>query len=1004
MLNFPRAIANQTGIAVINPNPYFADVQLTFYGPDGSPVGDGAINPVNYRIGPKSELQMMARDLFVSDHAEGWIQATSASTGLTGFYFTGDFSSALDGSAPAGSMTAQVIPLIREEGSTHTDLLIINPGSAPANVTVTFYNLRGDTVGSTVRTVAPHNAYTFRPSQSFPIFGSAGTSARVTSNVPVTATALIGDGDSMLSVNGQPVDVTATTRVIPNFRTGNGVSSQVILTNPNGTAVDVTITIYSASGGSIYYLKPGPSSKTVTIPARGLVSLDTSTIAELPFAPPVNGWLRIETGNLPLNGVAILDGGNAVSAIPLQRVASTSLLFSQLTDSADLFTELDLVNPSTTAATLDISVIRTNGTLLVQKRLTIGGNEKISRDVRDLIPEASGQNDGFVSIHASSGIYGVEMVGGRNQKFAVTVDPQRSNLDFVPNSPPEIPKINRIEPGTEVVAGSRIRLYVSSLSSDTQVMLGNQTIAAQLIQPFSMMIVDLPAIETGYARLRIRVRGVESEPVTMHILPFEGQSLTPINGLAFYQKIEVNDSGLDLNHPSMTPIRSARVEVLDAVTRTVLSVSETGDRGEFVADVPPDAPVTIRVLSRQRSTNLQVADNTNGNALYSIATDFDYRESPRAMIVDRGRTSGAFNILEMIQRSNDLLHLTDVSLPLPAPTMYWSPRNTKALIGTTFFSVSTNSARILGDRSDDSDEFDDSVIVHEYGHLLAARFSRDDSPGGVHGVGDNLDPRLAWSEGWANFFSGAVRNDPVFRDSKGPNGASVLKIDLEDNQPPNDQPGYGSEASIHSLLWDMFDAPNDAADTVQYPFSEIWDAFTDLKNDRFVYLPYFLEHFLTRNPADADALRTMVVARSIDFFPNVRPSVSNPWPRPMTVGTALPGSVDSYTEKRDHLARSAHFFTFTLTADQMVAIRLNITGLGTGGNPNFNDLDIFLTDVNGNLIDKSDRGLNGQPELITRRLPAGTYVVEVRSYYKNAETNSMIYNSGDYSLILITQP
>ena len=115
--------------------------------------------------------------------------------------------------------------------------------------------------------------------------------------------------------------------------------------------------------------------------------------------------------------------------------------------------------------------------------------------------------------------------------------------------------------------------------------------------------------------------------------------------------------------------------------------------------------------------------------------------------------------------------------------------------------------------------------------------------------------------------------------------------------------------------------------------------------------------------------------------------------------------MDSFSPTRDkeHQATSAHFFTFTTTTEQLVAIRLNITGLGPARNPAYNDLDLFLTDINGALVDRSDLGLNGQSELITRRLPAGTYVIEVRSYYTKAETNAKIYNSGDYSLSLTAQ-
>src|SRR6185436_4366677 len=146
------------------------------------------------------------------------------------------------------------------------------------------------------------------------------------------------------------------------------------------------------------------------------------------------------------------------------------------------------------------------------------------------------------------------------------------------------------------------------------------------------------------------------------------------------------------------------------------------------------------------------------------------------------------------------------------------------------FNPTTNSAYILGDRNTDSDEFDDSVLLHEYAHLLAAKFSRDDSNGGTHLLGDSLDPRIAWSEGWADFFSSAARGSSIYRDSKGPN--NVLRMDLEDNVPIGDHPGYSSEASVAGLLWDLFDENADKDDTAQFPFASIWNAFTDLVKDR----------------------------------------------------------------------------------------------------------------------------------------------------------------------------
>ena len=102
------------------------------------------------------------------------------------------------------------------------------------------------------------------------------------------------------------------------------------------------------------------------------------------------------------------------------------------------------------------------------------------------------------------------------------------------------------------------------------------------------------------------------------------------------------------------------------------------------------------------------------------------------------------------------------------------------------------------------------------------------------------------------------------------------------------------------------------------------------------------------------------------------------------------------------LMQSAHYWSFTTTGGA-ASIRLDVTGLGPAGNPATNDLDIFLMDANGRLLQRSDRGLSGQSELISIRIPAGTYVVEIRSFYLKAETGNFVFNSGDYRLSVAVQ-
>ena len=273
------------------------------------------------------------------------------------------------------------------------------------------------------------------------------------------------------------------------------------------------------------------------------------------------------------------------------------------------------------------------------------------------------------------------------------------------------------------------------------------------------------------------------------------------------------------------------------------------------------------------------------------------------------------------------------------------------------------------------------------------------SPGGDHVLGDVLDPRVAWSEGWANFFSAVVRNDPVYRDSLGQDGTTVLEYDLEVNSPAGDQPGYHSEFSVHSILWDLFDGTDDAGDVFQLPFTTIWSAFRSLALDNFVYLPTFLDRLAALDQGATSILDQIVRLRAVDFSSANDSSVSNPFPRILPGTAPVTGEVDSLSRERDNLAQSAHLYSFDVDGGA-VSIRLDVAGFGPGQNPNVNDLDLFLMDSAGRVIAHSDRGLNGQSELISTFLPAGRYVIEIRSFYTRGETGELVFNSGAYRLIV----
>ncbi len=134
--------------------------------------------------------------------------------------------------------------------------------------------------------------------------------------------------------------------------------------------------------------------------------------------------------------------------------------------------------------------------------------------------------------------------------------------------------------------------------------------------------------------------------------------------------------------------------------------------------------------------------------------------------------------------------------------------------------------------SSDTDHFDSSIILHEYAHVLEDYYSISDSPGGIHNGDNILDPRLAWSEGWANYFQAAVTGDPVYRDTSGtPLGTAITYVDIsletiEADATTEAEEGNFREFAVSRALVDITDSNNEGAnDDLQTDFDELWTLF-----------------------------------------------------------------------------------------------------------------------------------------------------------------------------------
>jgi len=132
--------------------------------------------------------------------------------------------------------------------------------------------------------------------------------------------------------------------------------------------------------------------------------------------------------------------------------------------------------------------------------------------------------------------------------------------------------------------------------------------------------------------------------------------------------------------------------------------------------------------------------------------------------------------------------------------------------GGTNFTGATKSARIL-----QGDRFDWDVILHEYGHFVGGEFNIKDSPGGGHGLDENLGERLtkdqgirlAWSEGFASWFAIVAEDALKTADLHIPNVGDTRYDDTEDAAISVDLQtkvgvGEDNEMSVADVLWHTY--------------------------------------------------------------------------------------------------------------------------------------------------------------------------------------------------------
>ena len=385
-----------------------------------------------------------------------------------------------------------------------------------------------------------------------------------------------------------------------------------------------------------------------------------------------------------------------------------------------------------------------------------------------------------------------------------------------------------------------------------------------------------------------------------------GSSGTPVDGTltlsgkVTYDRVKVNKNyvGLDYDNTVKESAKQVVVTAIGSHGQTLASTT-TDDNGAYrFTNIPKETVVKIRVDAKmqklgQGGWDVQVHDNTRGDVLYVIEGEFSStrsQDSVRNLNASSGwslnsgsytqeRQSAPFAILGSIYQAMQKVKSADSGATFPALVAHWSKSNiasgngseeelSDGLIMTSHFD-GENNLYILGDANGDTDEYDDHIVIHEWGHYFEAKFSRADSRGGPHGEGERLDIRLAFGEGWGNAWSAIATDNSIYYDSSGWKQGSGWSMDIEAER--HNTPGWYSEASIQRILYDLYDSNDDGDDRLSLGFKPLYDVLVGKQKTTpaFTSIFSFITELKADKSQDTDAIDDILMSEDISTIDNI---------------------------------------------------------------------------------------------------------------------------------------
>lgn len=490
-------------------------------------------------------------------------------------------------------------------------------------------------------------------------------------------------------------------------------------------------------------------------------------------------------------------------------------------------------------------------------------------------------------------------------------------------------------------------------------------------------------------------------------------STMSLYGVLRYERVPVDESGRGLDYEAsfLKPVRYVRVEAIGADGRVLARTTSDAD-GKYAFDLPSETQVRVRAYAYMEKEGkpawkVAVKDNTDNDLLYAIEGALaplnaqtkrrdltaisGWNEETRTLD-DNRRSAAPFAVLDTIYEAMSKVLSVDADAVFPPLSVFWSPKNTPGgtfdpdngeIVTSLYIDGDDGSVQeglyILGKKDVDTDEYDDHVIAHEWGHYYEDKLSRADSIGGNHSDGDYLDIRVAFSEGFCNAFSAIALNNPVYFDTSGPSQGSGFQFDMEAQTPIN--PGWFSEGSVQRIVYDIYDEVDDNSDRLHMGYAPIHEVLTGTQKTTkaFTSLFSFIHGLKRTHPSDASAIDAILGDESIapieDDYGSGRTNLPEELPYVSSSDASAVCTTSHYGTNGNNLGNH-RYFVFSVNERDNYEILVSDNATDPNSDPDFS---LYRVDNSFTLIGESESYTAGE-ERRSFVLDRGEYLLDIAEY------------------------